>query len=27
MRAPVLRTPAGIMAGFEETVYRQILGL
>jgi arsenate reductase-like glutaredoxin family protein len=25
MRAPVLRTPAGIMAGFEESVYRQLL--
>jgi len=25
MRAPVLRTPAGIMAGFEESVYRRLL--
>jgi arsenate reductase-like glutaredoxin family protein len=27
MRAPVLRTAGAIMAGFEESVYRQILGL
>jgi arsenate reductase-like glutaredoxin family protein len=27
MRAPVLRTPDAIVAGFEESVYRQILGL
>ena len=27
LRAPVLKTPTAIMAGFEESVYRRILGL
>lgn len=27
MRAPVLLTPRGVMAGFEESIYRELLGL